>query len=152
MLTIISKKAFRFPKPGAGLLQEDSTSLGKQLKFGDMYFDTKPGAEGKFGDPQEAPDWIKKDITWERAVKDGDLAEISVKAGSLATDKNVLAAQKQAEASQARAAQDQADLDNMTKAELVAHAKDVHGVDLDEGQTKAQMIAQVEAEREKKVV
>lgn len=146
MLTIISKKVFRFPKPGAGIL-EPGGNLGSQGKFNDFYFDTVGGSEGgtKFGEPQQAPEWIKKDIQWERAFHDGDIAELTIKGQESAVDKSVKAAQKHADS-----LEEAPKLESMTKAEIVEHAKDAHGLELDESQTKALLIEAVEAAREEK--
>lgn len=94
MITIFSKKAFRFrnpnpnaaiitppPPPKKGLTAEqnameaakqvaaDSSNLGKKTDE-PAFFDTKPG------EIQQAPDWIKTDPMWHWATADGDLMEI----------------------------------------------------------------------------
>jgi hypothetical protein len=96
-LRIICRKAFRFTNPRikAGSIDLNTANKGagsvnEQTPIEDRdYFDTMPGQAGPgrgatFGDPQEAPQWIRAKVTglanfntYTNAVKDGDLIVIA---------------------------------------------------------------------------
>jgi hypothetical protein len=63
-IQILSKKAFRFPRPGADPLEN------QQAKFGDLYFETTPG------EIQTAPAWIQQDPMYKWASTDGDIVTV----------------------------------------------------------------------------
>lgn len=86
MITIFSKKAFRFPNPEGGLISKpkagerpeeagarviaDSSRLGNRDKHKALFFDTVPN------EIQQAPAWIKQDEMWAWALADGDILEV----------------------------------------------------------------------------
>lgn len=69
-IQIMSKKAFRFPRPDVN--PQDN----QELKFGEMYFDTTPN------EIQVAPAWIQKDPMFEWASADGDIVVVQTVATS----------------------------------------------------------------------
>lgn len=60
-IQIMSKKAFRFPRPDVNPLDN------QELKFGEIFFDTIPN------EIQVAPAWIKDDPMFSWASADGDI-------------------------------------------------------------------------------
>lgn len=163
-MRILSKKAFRFQKPGSSVLGDtagDSGNLNKPQAYEDIYFVTKPN------EVQEAPDWIKRDKMFKLAAADGDLMEVMGSPKVAQTDIDKQAAAKQAQAArdkadkddkaqkvaddQARAQQQQAssdvNLQRLNKEDLLAHAKEVHGLEFDKddpAHTKAHIIEKIE--------
>lgn len=107
MITIFSKKAFRFrnpnpyasiltpPEPGqkpedaAKTVSGDAAKLGKKLDE-PPFFDTVPGTM------QQAPDWIKEDNMWVWAKSDGDVMEVATQDGKTVSADSLLVARQAA--------------------------------------------------------
>lgn len=147
-IQIISKRTFRFKNPGVDIYK--AMSGAHELPFKEAYFETIPGPDGRFGEPQEAPGWIKNDAMWEWAVKDGNICEVQVApmvahATSIASQIEAagkIAAGKQAE----KATEDlnhKQELEAMTKAQLVDYALETCGLELDAGSKKDELIAAI---------
>lgn len=144
-MLIITRKTFRFPNPNVAILGE-AGEQPKQKEFSEVFCDTKPGEGGKFGEPQEVPDWVQKDRMFKMATDDGDLQIITAVKSKASNQAALNAAKNQQQGSQS--ALDHSDLDKMTKAQIVAHAEDEHDLELDEKLPKDELIEKVKAARE----
>ena len=111
-ITIISKRRIRFQHPDMDVLRAPGVNPGKQVVLADqdaagnfgewgpskMYFDSKPGKEFNFGEPQEAPAWIKDTNTWALFSKAQEVIEVNLPTAVSSTESQVAAAARQAEA------------------------------------------------------
>ena len=167
-MQILSKKAFRFIKPGADILkplgnkQDDKQpavqEVGKQQDFDKIYFETVPNSL------QQAPNWIIGDtttaegqrnrLTFMNAVKDGDLMEIVTR--DLPSDKEMAVQAALAQASDAKDRLEQKqqilgeeELGEMTKDQLAQHAADNHGLELPSTLKKSEMVDAILAAQSK---
>jgi len=121
MIRIISRKAFRFFNPSQKLVNSYETvngegekiviqelaipaavTVGKEEMTAELFFDTKPGEFGKFGDPQDAPECIRAMTpdrqnfhTFKNATKHGDLIVVE---GAVAINPEKVADAPKAEA------------------------------------------------------
>lgn len=137
-IMILTKKVFRFPIPGKNILEADGNPP-REAKFSDMYFDTKPGTDGRLGEPQPAPAWIQQTKLFKLASDDGDLVVVTMAAKQKSPTENDL----QAARNQSKSAEDKLnspDLDSMTKAQLMDHAEAEHDLELKDSMTKDDMI------------
>jgi hypothetical protein len=155
MLTIMSNRAYRFANPGVSLTGDGITQRSTQ-NFNEAYTEVHPGdTPGTFGNPVQVPDWVSRDRMFQMALKDKNIVVLSdepliipgaEEVSKVATLSSAAKAQQDALAAAAVASADEVppvDLDAMTKAELVRHASDVHGLTLDPNAKKGDLIASI---------
>jgi len=155
MLTIMSNRAYRFPNPGVSLVGDGITQKSTQ-NFNEAYTEVHPGdTPGTFGNPIQVPDWVRRDRMFQMALRDKNIVVLSdepliipsaQESAKAATLVSAAKAQQGALASAAAASTDAppaVDLDAMTKAELVKHASDVHGLTLDSNLKRSDLIASI---------
>jgi hypothetical protein len=172
MIQIISKRKFRFQKPGVDLLSAAGAFGGKdQVKYEAAMFETNGT-----GDLQQAPDWIraklgprpKQDardsdvdinaqnlLTWERAEADGHLMEVQLKKNM----EEVSVLEREAAARSTELAREIAEgtkddtrsvvtveqLQSMKKDELIEHAETNHNLKLSGNLTKDELVSAIQA-------
>lgn len=154
-MRILSKKTFRFQKPGSSIIATGGENLNKPERYEDIYFVTKPN------EVEEAPEWIRKDKMFELATKDGDLLEIAGTGKQPTKDDIAVAAASSQAAEAARriapgtdpatelhGAVATTDLKNMTKAELVEHAAEVHDLELDPKLKHDELVAAIQEKQQ----
>lgn len=167
MITIISKRAIGFFNPNVALL--DTGHGPRSPKYNDAVFITKGKGElerapewvnAKLGARKDAKgEYLQplRDInqqnlnTWALHEADGHIMEVAVKLGTPDTPSLL---EQEAAARQAELANEQAnksepvlksadELDELSKAQLLDHAEQVHGLELSAKSTKESIIAAV---------
>jgi hypothetical protein len=150
MISIISKSAYGFQNPNKSMdLLVHGLGNSNAPKLEDAYYTTKASPN----EIQQAPEWIKGDAQsenpimrgnaqhWANARKDWDKGQgfgILEVQPVVALNVPAVAATPVAQNGQ------EVDLRSMSKAELIAHAGEVHGLDLDPSAKKDELIAAIE--------
>lgn len=153
-MRVMSRKAYRFSNPGSSFLPKDA-GVAVAKEFNQAYAEVHPGDGGNYGNITEVPDWVKDDLMFKMALKDNDIVvandavvlpgqsvtkESTDDAGKRAT----LAAAAEQAAKLAKEAATPVDLTKLKKEDLVSHAADVHGLELDPSLKKDEMIEAIE--------
>lgn len=100
-----------------------------------LFYDEKQRAEGKVPvrshtvhhskDVQDVPDWIRDQVAFKNAAKDDTIREVKLQVVEVEDDPPL-------------------DITKLNKTELIAHAKEVHGLTLDAGMKRDDMVKAIE--------
>lgn len=150
-IQILSRRKFAFKNPDKYMLKPAADpkpgvtdTVDMSTKLTEIYFETIPNKV------QTAPKWVINDDMFAWALKDGDIMVIDVKAGETRSSVDARAEAQQQQSDSDRLKEEQArsqrredlraELDAMNKADLIEHAKDVHGLDLSPAQKKDDLV------------
>lgn len=155
MISIISKSAYGFQNPNKSIdLLAHGLGNSNAPKLEDAYYTTKASPN----EIQQAPEWIKGDAQsknpimrvnaqhWANARKDWD-NEKRPGFGILEVVPQISVIVPAVAATPLASESEPVDLNAMTKAELIAHAGEVHGLDLDPTAKKDELIAAIEEKK-----
>jgi hypothetical protein len=165
-IQIISKRKIAFFNPNVNILETSDRPGGK--RYHEAVFTTRGD-----GNLEMAPDWIKAPLgkrpipegapknaivvdinqqninTWNLHESDGHIMEVEIKNAAKASELEKEAAARLAEAGNRannlpeRPLLDADALDTMNKGQLIEHAEENHGLELDSKLTKAEIISAI---------
>jgi hypothetical protein len=173
-MRVISRKAYRFNHPKIKLLDAltEEHAKGTLPPEKRAFVEVRGGsAPGAYGEPVDLPDWAAEDGMFKAALANRNLVvlpedapvpeekvirtvtdDASIAATLAAAQRGPLVAGapslggESTDASKAPA-EVPVDLNGLTKAQLVDHAAEVHGVELDPKLTRPELIAAIEKEQ-----